>query len=187
MTSVDAILRFLGDRGMHTIEHPGGTLGAHLLRTYETLRGWGARPALTLAGLCHAAYGTDGFAPSLLALSQRDELRARIGRDAEAIVYVYAICDREPLYAQLGRVAAPAFRDRISGRDFTPTPAMLRDIVELTFANELDLVQISPEFAAEHGPALAELFARCEALATAPAVARSRELLAAYAPSRPPV
>jgi hypothetical protein len=177
-TDVDVLVRFLEDRGARTIEHPGGTLGEHVRRTHEALIHWGARPALAIAGLCHACYGTDGFAQSLVALSQRDELAALIGDDAEAIVHVYASCDRDDFYPQLGRARTPAFRDRFSGRVFALAPSMLRDFVELTFANELDLVQISPAFAAEHGPDLAELFARCEALVSAPAAAASRALLA---------
>ena len=45
------------------IQHPGGTLMAHLKRVKALLDSWGARPALAAAGLCHAFYGTDGFPP----------------------------------------------------------------------------------------------------------------------------
>src|SRR4029079_13032326 len=56
-----AIEEFLIARGAAELRHPGGTLLAHLRRTHDTLAGWGARPALRLAGLAHATYGTDGF------------------------------------------------------------------------------------------------------------------------------
>jgi hypothetical protein len=38
-----------------------------------------ARPALQLAGLCHAFYGTDGFPGALLPLDRRGELAAAVG------------------------------------------------------------------------------------------------------------
>ncbi|MGY5125449.1 DUF6817 domain-containing protein [Streptomyces nigrescens] len=78
-----ALLRELG---AETLDHPGGTLLAHLRRVQEQLATWGARPALQLAGLCHAFYGTDGFATPLLPLDRRTELAAVIGAEAEALV-----------------------------------------------------------------------------------------------------
>jgi hypothetical protein len=42
------------------VPHPGGTLLAHLRRTHAPLEAWQARPAVRLAGLCHAFYSTDG-------------------------------------------------------------------------------------------------------------------------------
>src|SRR5262249_54758605 len=45
-------LAFLEAHGAGAIEHPGGTLIAHLCRTADLLASWGASPALTVAGLC---------------------------------------------------------------------------------------------------------------------------------------
>jgi hypothetical protein len=63
------VIQLLTDLGAARIEHPGGTLLAHLERTRSRLAAWHARPALQLAGLCHAFYGTDGFATALWAWS----------------------------------------------------------------------------------------------------------------------
>jgi hypothetical protein len=60
-----AAIELLVSRGAHEITHPGGTLLAHLERVHALLDQWGARPALRLAGLCHAFYGTDGFPAAL--------------------------------------------------------------------------------------------------------------------------
>lgn len=87
-----ALLRALGAEGM---AHPGGTLLAHLRRVQARLAVWRARPALQLAGLCHAFYGTDGFPTGLLPVDRRTDLAAVIGAEAEAIVYLYASCDRK--------------------------------------------------------------------------------------------
>src|SRR5262245_36232371 len=91
---VAAAIALLTERGARELPHPGGTLLAHLRRVHDVLAGWGARPVLRLAGLCHAFYGTDGFATALGELSRRDELAAVIGEDAERLVYLYASCDR---------------------------------------------------------------------------------------------
>ncbi|BFO18235.1 hypothetical protein SHKM778_46230 [Streptomyces sp. KM77-8] len=101
------------------LDHPGGTLLAHLIRVRERLAAWGARPALQLAGLCHAFYGTDGFPTGLLPIDRRSELAAVIGAEAEELVYVYAGCDRDASYPSLAQVDA-RFRDRFTGRVFTP-------------------------------------------------------------------
>ena len=104
-------LDLLVERGADCIEHPGGTLLDHLGRVASLLEGWGATDDVQKAGLCHACYGTDGFAPSLLGLDERGLLAARIGRRAEAWVYLYASCDREVVYPALGSRGSLWFRD----------------------------------------------------------------------------
>lgn len=74
----------LEDLGAATLPHPGGTLLAHLWRVQSRLADWGARPALRLAGLCHACYGTDGFPTALLPLDRRAELAWVVGAEAES-------------------------------------------------------------------------------------------------------
>lgn len=59
--AADQAIALLRKLGAADIAHPGGTLVAHLQRVQRQLAEWGARPALQLAGLCHAFYGTDGF------------------------------------------------------------------------------------------------------------------------------
>ncbi len=144
-------IRMLGAEG---IEHPGGTLLGHLSRVEVLLGDWGARPGLRTAGLCHASYGTDGFATALLSLDRRCELAGRIGVDAERLVYFYASCDRKATY---GSLVEGTFRDRFTGRTYVPSEQERRDFAELTAANELDIVRVNPEFRAEHGAALLAL------------------------------
>ncbi|WP_406290748.1 DUF6817 domain-containing protein [Embleya sp. NBC_00896] len=152
--------------GADRIEHPGGTLLAHLSRVEALLGTWGARPELRTAGLCHAFYGTDGFATALLPLDRRAELATRIGVDAERIVYFYASCDRAASY---GSVVEGTFRDRFTGRTYTPTEAERRDFAELTAANELDIVRVDPEFGARWGTELLALLTRFGPLLSEPA------------------
>jgi hypothetical protein len=158
-----ALLRRLGaDR----VPHPGGTLLAHLERVHARLALWDARPALRLAGLCHAFYGTDGFPTGLLPLDRRPELASVIGPDAEAIVHFYASCDREATYPHL---LEPLFRDRFTGRTYAPDPLACRDFAELTAANELDLARRDPDFRERWGPELLALLTRFRPLLSRPA------------------
>jgi hypothetical protein len=145
--------------GAAALPHPGGTLLAHLGRVTSRLAAWDARPDLRLAGLCHAFYGTDGFADSLLPLERRGELAAAIGAEAEELVHFYASCDREFSYAGLTRDDG-LFRDRFTDRTFLPTARQRADFAELTAANELDLAAVNPEFRERWGGELLELFTR---------------------------
>ena len=170
-------LTMLRDADAGRIEHPGGILLAHLIRVQALLTSWDARADLRSAGLCHAFYGTDGFPVALLDLEHRADLVHAIGADAEALVYFYAACDREvtyPTFADDGGM----FLDRFTGHRFAPSLAERRDFAELTAANELDLVAISPEMRARHGASLQSLFTRWQALLSEPAWAHCRRLLA---------
>jgi hypothetical protein len=148
---------FLAEHGAQTIAHPGGTLYEHLARTAGRLRAWDARDDLVLAGLCHATYGTDGFDRRLLPHSSRQPLEDVIGGAAEAIVYAYASCDRDRTYAALA-AGRPLLHDRFDAAARPLDRAEVADFVELTFANELDVMQQSTELREAFGAHLAALF-----------------------------
>ncbi|WP_069162500.1 DUF6817 domain-containing protein [Nocardia altamirensis] len=160
--------RFLTERGAESIAHPGGTLLAHLRRVTDKLAAWGADADVQAAGLCHAAYGTDGFRQALVDPMDRTTLAALAGKRAEALVYLYGSCDRATVYPRLGSRPV-VFRDRFTGLEHAPTEADLRAFLEITVANELDVLAHNAELAAEHGAALHRLFARCRSLLSAPA------------------
>jgi pimeloyl-ACP methyl ester carboxylesterase len=145
-------------RGALEIEHPGGTLLDHLVRTGEALRSWGAADDLVLAGVAHAAYGTDGFDTAPFALDERSTVAEVIGEDAETLVYLYASCDRRATLPRIGRSENAMFHDRFTGTSRTLSAREHHSLAELTVANELDLVRHSPVFHDEHGPALRALF-----------------------------
>ncbi|MER5478559.1 DUF6817 domain-containing protein [Streptomyces sp. NPDC002734] len=163
--------------GAGDVPHPGGTLLAHLTRVYSRLADWEARPALRLAGLCHAFYSTDGFTTALLPLERRGELAAVIGDEAEAIVHLYAACGRSATYPGLDR-PSPVFHDRFTGREFTPTDRQLRDFAELTAVNELDIARVDPDFRQRWGAGLLALFSRLRPLLSEHAWADCEEVLA---------
>lgn len=163
-----AAIRLLIDRGADRLEHPGGTLLAHLRSVHATLGAWGARPALRLAGLCHAFYGTDGFGTALGDPAHRAELAEAIGEEAERLVHFYASCDRSRSYPHLASADGP-FTDRFTGSVLHPPWALRRDFAELTVANELDVLAAAPDLRNRHGRALLDLFTSWRPLLSASA------------------
>ncbi|MFE3189954.1 DUF6817 domain-containing protein [Nocardia sp. NPDC059240] len=151
--------RFLRDRGADTIPHPGGTLLAHLGRVADTLASWGHDADLQLAGLAHAVYGTDGFDRRLVELSDRATVVELVGERTESLIYFYAACDRKAVYPGIDSTPV-LFRDRFTTREFVPTPTDFHAFLELTVANELDVLSHNPELTAEIGQPLYDLFSR---------------------------
>ena len=152
-----ALTASLASLGAAGIPHPGGTLLAHLERVHALLAKWDARPALRRAGLCHAFYGTDGFAVALGDPSRRGELASLVGHEAERLVYLYASCDRKFSYPRLAEPAGP-FRDRFTGTVLRPPLSLRRDFAELTAANELDIAAVNADLHSRAGPVLLRLF-----------------------------
>jgi hypothetical protein len=159
----DQALKLLKSAGAETIDHPGGTLLAHLQRVSTLLATWNARPALVSAGLCHAFYGTDGFAVALLELDRRAVLAKAIGAEAEELVYFYASCDRKASYRTLAEPDA-VFTDRFTGERIQPSLHQRRDFAELTAANELDIAAVSAQMREQYGASLLALFTRWRSL-----------------------
>lgn len=158
-TTLTAADELLQARGAGSVPHPGGTLLDHLRRVQLLLVDWGAALEVQLAGLCHACYGTDGFPVALLDTTQRPRLGGVIGAEAEALVYLYGSCDRARTYPRLGSPVVE-LQDRFTGLSTVPDHESLRAFVEITAANELDVIRHNQMIATEHGPALDQLFTR---------------------------
>lgn len=161
-------IELLVQRGAGDIAHPGGTLLGHLQRVADRLASYGAGPSLVAAGLMHAAYSTDGFDTALLALDERPLLQSVVGEQTEALVYRYGATTRLPLYRQLGQPLV-VWTDRFTGASVTLDPAEVAPLVELTVANELDVVEHSPTLPDGFVASLRGLFARAGALLSEPA------------------
>lgn len=175
-----AIETFLRAGGAAYEPHPGGTLLQHLLRVRRKLAEWQAPPAVQIAGLCHAVYGTDGFPKSRLAVERRAELTALIGARAEAVVYLYDSCERRSTYPRFKPGEQPVFRDRFTGAERVAKPEQARAFAEITAANELDIVAHDPEGAQRYGAGLARLLDRMSGLLSPGAVAAYTAELAAF-------
>jgi len=198
----DQTVSFLKSHSADQIPHLDGTLLPHLEGTCELLRSWGNTTELCLAGLCHTVYGTTGFPHSLLSLSQRSVLESVIGLPAEQLVYFYASCDRAHVYPQiiqarsfnlpadgattplslleLSQSPPPApiqFRDRFSGAVYEPTLTLYRAFLELTFANELEILRRRRHIPTRNKASWRSLFSPCRALVSAAAFGSFIEIL----------
>ena len=170
---------FLRDHGAESIEHPGGTLYAHLCRVERRLADLGAGRDLRLAGLTHAVYGTDGFARSLLAWSDRESLRSVVGATAENLVYLYGACDRNRTWPSLADTAT--VHDRFTGGLERVDASQLIPFVDLSIVNELDVIDQNPALREKHGTYFDDLFARWAPVTSPSVAAEARRVLAAGA------
>jgi hypothetical protein len=166
---------WLRERGAAGIEHAGGSLYDHLCRVHDRLAGHGCTTAEQLAGLTHAAYGTDGFPVALLDVADRRELRELIGPAAEAMVYRYGGCDRGRTWRALP--ATQLIRDRFTGHDVAPSRTELRAFVDLSIVNELDVYEHSAEIAAKAGDYFRSVFPTWAPLASPAVMADCRRVL----------
>jgi hypothetical protein len=165
-------LNFLETQAAQLRPHVNGSLLEHLQGTCRLLHEWGNPDDICTAGLAHAVYGTAGFPPMLLDVtSDRQKLIDMIGQQAEALVYLYASCDREYVYPQLGMGTPVRFRDRFTSRIFEPAPGLLTALVEITFANELEMVCAEPSHAPHFRHAYQSLFERCRSMVSAGGIA----------------
>jgi hypothetical protein len=177
MTPAENARRWLLAQGAAAIPHAGGSLYEHLCRVHDRITGLGLHEGLRLAGLTHAAYGTDGFTTALLPLTGRRQLRDVVGPHAEALVYRYGACDRRrtwPTLAATGEVT-----DRHNGVTETLDRDAVRDFADLTIVNELDVAEAEhdPAIAARHGGYFRELFTSWAPIASPQVAADAAEVL----------
>lgn len=177
--SVDEVRAWLRERGADRIDHPGGTLYAHLCRVQERLATLGCDADVQLAGLTHAVHGTDGFDVVILDRADRATLRGLVGAAAADLVHRYGICDRRRSWRRLAETGE--VHDRFTGEVTTLRGEELRAFVDLSVVNELDVFEQDPSVLDRHRAYFRELFAAWTP-AMSPAVAsEARRLLSAEA------
>ncbi|MBL7261918.1 DUF6817 domain-containing protein [Paractinoplanes lichenicola] len=156
MSRADDARAWLRDRGAESIPHAGGSLYEHLDRVHARLATHELSEDERLAGLTHAAYGTDGFPVALLEVTERRRLREIIGPEAEALVYRYGGCDRDRTWRALPETQT--VWSRFTGHAESPTPAQVRAFADLSIVNELDVFERSAEIAAKAGDYFRSVF-----------------------------
>ena len=103
------------------------TLFDHLLGTYNLLIQWGQPQAVCLAGLFHSIYGTNVFLRQSLQASQRTELQAVIGMEAEALAWLFCNIERPGAILrglQQGMTDQAVQLDTRRDQQAMPTPTM---------------------------------------------------------------
>jgi len=161
------VFKQLAELGAEELQHINGSLLSHLQGTFDLLKAWGNRESLCQAGLYHAVYGTFAFEGSLVDLKKRASIAALIGAAAEKIVYYYSACDRDYFYPRIGRVDEPNFLNRFTGQFENISKQMLNDLLELTLANELEIIKKDDAFLAERRVKYKSLFDRFEPFVSA--------------------
>ncbi|GAA2557088.1 hypothetical protein GCM10010435_29780 [Winogradskya consettensis] len=173
---MDDIRAWLRARGTETVEHPGGTLYAHLNRVQERLGALGHDRDVQVAGLTHAAYSTDGFDLALVDHTDRGPLQALIGDLAEDLVHRYGSCERSRTWKTL-----PETRqvwDRWTDTAVPLPDGLVTPFADLSVINELDVLEQDPAIAARYGGYFRDLFAAWAPLLSAPVQAEVRRVLA---------
>jgi hypothetical protein len=174
--STDAEIRaWLRQCGTESVQHPGGTLYAHLCRVQERLADLGHGVDVRSAGLTHAAYGTDGFGLALVDWQNRATLRNLIGEAAENLVYLYGACDRDRSWN--GLAATAEVTDRFTGRVVRLDADLLMPFIDLSIVNELDVIEQDPTVLDRHGDYFRALF-RSWAPAASPPLAEELRRIA---------
>lgn len=110
------VVALLTTSGAMQTPHSGRTLFEHLHGTYRLLHSWGNAQAVCLGGLFHSIYGTNVFSHQSLMQTQRGELRAAIGDDAEALAWLFCSIDRPRAILQnlqKNSASLPATRDQM--------------------------------------------------------------------------
>jgi hypothetical protein len=176
MSTFEDLGSLLMVRGADELDHAGGSLYVHLHRVAKRLSTLGASDTLVLAGLAHAAYGTDGFPTHLFDWqTERPVLESVIGPEAELIVYRYGSCERETTWRDLAE--HHTVTDRFTGTSEELSTADLRDLVDLTIVNELDVLDHAPALAPKLRPFLQEQIPRWQSLASPAVLAESQRIL----------
>jgi hypothetical protein len=163
--------------GAEAFAHVNGSLALHLRTTSTLLRSWGNREAVCLAGLYHAVYGTDGITGSLVALAARHTVADVIGAEAEALAYLYGACARDVFHPRIGTPDQLRYADRYTGSDALITMRQLRDLCEITVANELELARANERFRIRYRDELARFFEQMHGLASEAALLAARKTL----------
>ncbi|GAA3464524.1 DUF6817 domain-containing protein [Saccharothrix longispora] len=175
MSPVQGVRARLRQHGAEAIDHPGGTLYAHLSRVHDSLGRLGLGADVRLAGLAHAVYGTDGFDLALIDPADRATLRDLIGESAERLVYLYGACDRGLTWPRL--VGTGEVRNRFTGASERLDSHRLRLFVDLSIVNELDVVEQDPTVAENHGAYFRTLFTSWAPVASARVTAEAERVL----------
>lgn len=142
----DDLISFLTAAGAATLPHARGrSLLDHLTGTAAILRRWGQPEWLARAALIHSVYGSDRYAPRLLARTERARVEAIAGPRAERLAHLFSVTPRGPLFAGVHRWARglPAHPPDATGTDVgadepPATRAELDALVVLHMANRAE-------------------------------------------------
>ncbi|MEQ8785403.1 MAG: hypothetical protein RIC55_03855 [Pirellulaceae bacterium] len=140
-------LEFFRQIGADEVEHTEKTYLAHAASVYRDLKSWSCDEEVCLAGLFHSIYGTEVFKRFALPVERREDVRALIGARAEQLAYWNSAMCRLSFDKAVERGEEPySIVDRMTGGEFTPTPAEFDDLCRIHLCDWLEQVPRSREW-----------------------------------------
>lgn len=147
-SSLPSSIREIKKRGGHRCWHKHNTFLDHLLGVHNILRLWGEDEIVARVGLFHSAYSNSYVNLALFdptQNSERDVVRSTIGNQAEEIVHLFCIIDRQSVvvdtllaqrFIPREGLDVPHLRD--ANITIHLTPEVLRLLVIFTMADVAD-------------------------------------------------
>src|SRR5439155_1216386 len=83
-------------------------------------------------------YGTEGYQLATVPLSMRARVQQLIGNEAEALVWLFCFMSRQTLIGNISQRGDLAVVHRLTGERLPLADRQFDDLVNLTFANELE-------------------------------------------------
>lgn len=168
MVTVEEKFAALKALGVGEFVHLNGSLESHLHGTQQLLSQWRNPEFVCDAGLYHASYGTQpmkklGLAHKEFVESDRRHIQKIIGIESESLVYLYAACDRDYVYPQIGADRLQ-YRDRFTQAESILPPDALSQLLEITLANELEIYLKDKSTTPQHKDWFVNLFDRFKGL-----------------------
>lgn len=140
------------------ISYINDSLMKHLDGTYFLLKSSSANESLYLAGLCHALYGTSGFANHLINIQNRCQAQFILGEIIEKIIYTYCACDQDYFKPQIGVTQCREFLNGFTNEKYFLNTEEKQQLFELTIANELKIARNNTIFVKTQGTSLNDFF-----------------------------
>ena len=139
--SLKQLTDFLIELGIEEVAHTGKTYLGHLVNVYRLMESHGCSDELCRAGMFHSIYGTEKFQGFKLEVSQRPEVAALIGEQAERLAYLNCAMDRMSFDAATARDVEPyEFTDRITGETVKLSRQDFDDLVRVHLFDWLEQV-----------------------------------------------
>jgi hypothetical protein len=131
------MLALLDALGADEPSRSGRRLLDHLEGVRAVLAGWGSPSEACLAGLFHSAYGAEGGAARArdANLERREDVRAVIGPEAEALAYLYSALERRHLFGNAARHGDYTVHDLFVKAEVPVSETTLRALFEIEAAN----------------------------------------------------
>ncbi len=130
------MLDLLKRSGADVAQHSQRRLLDHLVGTYQLLQTWGMEQHVCTAGLFHSIYGTNIYTHQSIAFSERADVQAAIGMQAEHLSWLF--CSIERPQAFFSALQHGLLRNRMDGSDMACPPHVLRELLDIECANQIE-------------------------------------------------